>query len=173
LRETVEGLYNLFQTMMAGGRRTAREMYGTEGLVAHHNTDGWGDTEPIDGVSSGMWPFGAAWLSLALWDHYDFSRDEHYLREKAYPILRESALYLLDNLFPDGSGHLVSGPSLSPENRHYTADRQKASLDVSPTMDIELTNAVFRRVIQASEILDTDHELRARLASSLLKLLAL
>jgi alpha-L-fucosidase 2 len=115
LRETVEGLYNLFQTMMAGGRRTAREMYGTEGLVAHHNTDGWGDTEPIDGVSSGMWPFGAAWLSLALWDHYDFSRDEHYLREKAYPILRESALYLLNNLFPDGLGHLVSGPSLFSE----------------------------------------------------------
>jgi alpha-L-fucosidase 2 len=148
-------------------------MYGTAGLVAHHNTDGWGDTEPIDGVGSGMWPFGAAWLSLSLWDHYDFSRDEKYLREKAYPILREAAEYQLENLFDDGAGHLVSGPSLSPENRYYTPDHERVSLDVSPTMDIEITIALFSRVVKASEILNTDKELRAKLTTALTKLLPL
>ena len=94
LAETVGGLYNLIQNFSESGHRTAREMYGSGGLVAHHNTDGWGDTEPIDGVGSGIWPFGAAWLSLSLWDHYDFSRDEQYLRTKAYPVLRDTATYL-------------------------------------------------------------------------------
>jgi alpha-L-fucosidase 2 len=171
LGETVDGLYNLLESMQPSGHRTARTMYGTDGFVAHHNTEVWGDTEPIDGVGSGMWPFGAAWLSLSLWDHYDFSRDRTYLREKAYPVLRDAAVFVLGNLFDDGQGHLVSGPSLSPENRYYTPDHQRVSLDVSPTMDIEITTALFNRVIQASEILNRDAELRGKLSDALKKLL--
>ena len=171
--ETVDGLYNLIQSMLPSGHRTAKEMYGTAGFASHHNTDGWGDTEPIDLVGSGMWPYGAAWLSLSLWDHYDYSRDENYLRERAYPVLRDAAVFLLANLFDDGQGHLLSGPSISPENTYYTADHQRASLDLSPTMDIEITNALFRRVIGASEILKTDSELREKLTAALKKLLPL
>jgi alpha-L-fucosidase 2 len=173
LGETVDGLYNLLRLMQPNGERTAREMYGTGGFVAHHNTDSWGDTEPIDGVPSGIWPLGAAWLSLSLWDHYDYSRDETFLREKAYPILREAAVYLLANLFDDGTGHLVSGPSLSPENRYLTPDGKRASLDLSPTMDIEITTALFRRVIEASKLLGTDNDLRGRLSQALPKFLPL
>jgi len=173
LGETVESVYNLLTLMQPNGHRTAREMYGTDGFVAHHNTEVWGDTQAIDGVPSGIWPFGAAWLSLTLWEHYDFSRDLNYLRDKAYPILRDAAIYILNNLFDDGQGHLVSGPSLSPENRYYTPDHQKASLDVSPTMDVELTTALFRRTIQAAELLNTDPDLRKRLSSALAKLLPL
>ncbi len=173
LGETVDGLYNLLAGMQSNGRRTAREMYGTAGFVAHHNTDVWADTQPIDGVPSGIWPYGAAWLSLSLWDHYQYSADLGYLREKAYPLMKDAAIFLLANLFPDGKGHLVSGPSLSPENRYYTADRQKASLDISPTLDIELTNALFRRVISAGKLLHTDADLREKLSAALTKLLPL
>lgn len=173
LGETVRAVDNLFDVLRPGGERTAREMYGTSGLVAHHNTDGWGDTEPIDGVPYGIWPFGAAWLSLTLWEHYDYSRDETYLRQQAYPVLRDAAIYILDNLFDDGIGHLVSGPSLSPENSYYTAEHKKASLDVSPTMDVEITTALFRRVIEGSKLLNADSELRERLSTALAKLLPL
>ena len=82
-------------------------------------------------------------------------------------------MFLLANLFADGKGHLVSGPSLSPENRYYTADREKASLDISPTLDIELTNALFLRVISASKLLNTDADLRGKLSAALTKLLPL
>ncbi|HZS55389.1 MAG TPA: glycoside hydrolase family 95 protein [Bryobacteraceae bacterium] len=173
LADTVDGLYNLMRRIQPNGERTAREMYGTPGLVAHHNTDGWGDTEAIDGITSGIWPFGAAWLSLTLWDHYDFSRDEAYLRDRAYPIMRDAAVYLVNNLFEDGAGQLVSGPSLSPENSYYTPEHQKASLDVSPTMDVEITTALFKRVIEASTILNTDAGLRSRLSATLSKLMPL
>jgi alpha-L-fucosidase 2 len=169
----VDGLYNLLAGMQANGRRDAKEIYGTAGFVAHHNTDVWGDVEPIDGVPSGIWPFGAAWLTLSLWEHYSYSGDLAYLREKAYPLMSDAALFLLENLFPDGHGHLVSGPSLSPENRYFLPDHQRASLDVSPTMDVEITTALFRRVIEASKLLHTDAALRQRLSEALPKLMPL
>jgi alpha-L-fucosidase 2 len=173
LGETVDALYNLLLRMQANGQRTAREMYGTEGFVAHHNTEIWADTQPIDGVPYGIWPMGGAWLTLSLWEHYEYSGDVSYLRERAYPLMRDAALFLLKNLFDDGKGHLVSGPSLSPENQYYTADHQKASLDVSPTMDVEITTALFRCVIEAAQTLKVDETLQEDLTNALSKLVPL
>ncbi len=61
------------------GRRVAKQLYGAGGFVIHHNTDLWGHAVPIDGVHAGIWPMGAAWLSLHYWDHYDFTRDRKFL----------------------------------------------------------------------------------------------
>ncbi len=173
LGETVDALYNLLARMQTNGERTAREMYGTDGFVAHHNTEIWADTEPIDGVPYGIWPMGGAWLTLSLWEHYEYSGDVGYLRERAYPLMRSAAVFLLRNLFDDGKGHLVSGPSLSPENQYYTADHQKASLDVSPTMDVEITTALFRRVIEGAKTLNVDEKLQVELGNALQKLVPL
>ena len=54
----------------------ARVHYGCRGFVAHHNTDLWADCAPLDNVNCGLWPFGAVWLALHLWDHYAFDPDE-------------------------------------------------------------------------------------------------
>lgn len=173
LGETALSLHQLFDRMLPNGRRTAQETYGTAGLVAHHNTEVWGDTQPIDGVPYGLWPDGAAWLSLTLWEHYDYSRDLAYLRKRAYPIMRECAVFLLDNLFDDGAGHLVSGPSLSPENKYLTPEGKSASLDLSPTFDVELTRALFDRVRQAASLLKVDGEFSRKLAAAESKLIPL
>jgi alpha-L-fucosidase 2 len=173
LGETVDALYNLLVRMQTNGERTAREMYGTDGFVAHHNTEIWADTQPIDGVPSGIWPMGAAWLTLSLWEHYEYSGDLRYLRDRAYPLMRDAALFLLKNLFDDGQGHLVSGPSLSPENQYFTADHRKASLDVSPAMDVEITTALFRRVIEGAQTLKVDQTLQQDLAQALKRLVPL
>jgi len=79
----------------------------------------------------------------------------------------------LNNLFDDGKGHLVSGPSLSPENRYFTPDHQKASLDLSPTMDVEITTALFRRVIEAATKQQVDAPLVEELQNALKKLMPL
>ncbi len=170
LPETVDALYHLLTRMQDNGQDTAHKMYGTNGFVAHHNTEIWADTQPIDGVPYGIWPMGAAWLSLSLWDRYEYSGDLLYLRERAYPLMRNAAEFILNNLFDDGKGHLVSGPSLSPENQYFTADRQKASLDLSPTMDVEITTALFRRVIDAATKQKVDAPLVEDLQNALKKL---
>jgi alpha-L-fucosidase 2 len=158
LSDLHEPLFDLIDNARPDGRRTARELYGAGGFVIHHNTDIWGDTVPIDGVGSGIWPMGGAWLSLHLWDHYDFTRDRAFLASRAYPVMKEAAQFLLDYMVDDGHGYLITGPSISPENRFRQADGQVGKLCMGPTMDLEITSALFRRIAEAAKILGIDAE---------------
>ena len=173
LSELHQPLFDLIDMARGPGHRTAEAYYSAGGFVIHHNTDLWGDASPIDGVGSGIWPMGGAWLSLHLWEHYDFTRDRKFLGERAYPVMKEAAQFLLDYMVDDGKGHLVTGPSISPENQFKLPDGRFGSLCMGPTMDIEIAQALFSRVIQASEVLDTDAEFRNRLKAARDKLPAL
>src|SRR5262249_36108871 len=165
--------FDLIESMRPMGRITAMEMYGARGFVAHHNTDGWGHTAPVDAVGPGMWPMGAAWLSLHLWEHYDFGRDRDFLASTAYPIMKEAAEFLLDYLVDDGRGHLVTGPSTSPENSYRMSDGTVARMCMGPTMDTEITYALFTRVIEASQLLDLDADFRQKLLAARARLIPL
>ncbi|MBI3209293.1 MAG: glycoside hydrolase family 95 protein [Candidatus Solibacter usitatus] len=166
LAEFHQPLFDLVEKAMPDGRRVAKEMYGARGFVLHHNTDGWGHAVPIDGFRSGMWPTGGAWLSLHYWEHYDFGRDKAFLAKRAYPVMKEAAEFLLGILQPDGDGHLVIGPSASPENRYRTVDGRTAALTTGTSMDNSIAHALFSRVMEASAILNTDSDFRARVATA-------
>jgi alpha-L-fucosidase 2 len=151
-------LFDLVDATRGPGARTAKDYYKARGFVVHHNTDIWGDSSPIDALGGGIWPMGAAWLSLHFWNHYDYTGDIAFLRERAYPRLRENALFLLDYLTPapEGTpyaGHLVTGPSCSPENKYQLPNGKSYNLCMGPTMDIEITRAIFTRFLQSAEIL--------------------
>ncbi|WP_020465811.1 glycoside hydrolase family 95 protein [Singulisphaera acidiphila] len=166
LAELHQPLFDLIEAMRPSGRQTAKALYGARGFMAHHNTDLWAHTVPVDKVGSGLWPMGAAWLSLHLWDHYDFGRDRDFLAQRAYPVMKEAAEFLLDYLVDDGQGQLIPGPSISPENRYRTADGKVAKLCMGPTMDVEIAHALFGRVVEASELLDLDPDFRKRVAEA-------
>jgi alpha-L-fucosidase 2 len=166
-------LFDLIDKARVDGRHVARSMYGASGFVIHHNTDGWGHAGPIDGVRSGIWPMGGAWLSLHAWDHYDFTRDREFLRARAYPVLKEAAEFLLDYMVTDREGRLVTGPSISPENQYRLPDGTAASLTMGPYMDTEIARALFGRVIEASTVLGMDEPFRSRVQSAMRKLPAL
>jgi alpha-L-fucosidase 2 len=166
LPEMLEPLFALIDSARPDGRKVAQTYYNARGFVLHHNTDIWGDAVPIDGARSGVWPLGGAWLALHTWDHYLFTRDKQFLAGRAYPVLKEAAEFLLDTLVDDGKGHLVTGPSISPENQYTTADGQTAAITMGPFMDIEITRALFRSVREASRILNTDKDLVKRIDQS-------
>ncbi len=166
-------LFDLLEGLRPTGGRTAREMYGAGGMVAHHNTDLWRHAAPVDSVGPGIWPMGAAWLALHFWDHYDFTRDLAFLRERAYPVLRLVSLFLLDYLVRDGQGHWVTGPSTSPENSYRMADGTVARLCMGPTMDLEMTHAIFRHTLQAGRLLGRDELLREKIQAKLDRLFPL
>ncbi|WP_454884701.1 glycoside hydrolase family 95 protein [Sphingomonas oryzagri] len=152
LPECVEPLIAMVRDLAETGARTAREMYGARGWVAHHNTDLWRATAPIDGAQFGLWPMGGAWLCTHLWDRYDYGRDAAYLAS-IYPLLRGAALFFLDTLQTDpATGHLVTNPSLSPENVHAHG----ASLCAGPTMDMQILRDLFDRTAEAATILGHD-----------------
>jgi alpha-L-fucosidase 2 len=169
LAECHQPLFDLIESLRAPGRRTARVHYGAGGFVAHHITDAWGFTSPGDRPRSGLWPTGAAWLALHLWDHYDFGRDVEALA-RAWPAMREAAEFFLDYLVDDGRGHLVTGPSVSPENRYQVPGGEVGVLAMGPTMDTQIVRALFGKAIRASEILGTDEAFRGRLAAARPKL---
>ena len=162
LGECVEPLTQMVLEMAETGARTAKVMYGARGWVAHHNTDLWRATAPVDGPNSGMWPMGGAWLLQNLWEHYLFTADKNYLK-RIYPAMKGAAQFFLDTLVEEPTHHwLVTCPSLSPENKNPAAT--KTSITAGPTMDLEILRDLFANCIRASEILGTDKNFAAQLA---------
>jgi alpha-L-fucosidase 2 len=163
-------MFDLEDATRGPGAVTAKKYYSARGMVVHHNTDIWGDSGPIDGLGGGIWPMGAAWMSMHPWMHYEFGGDIGFLRERAYPLLRENAMFLLDYLTvaPEGTpyaGKLVTGPSCSPENKYKLPNGKAYNLCMGPTMDLSITRAVLTRLVKASEALGSpagDADLIAR-----------
>ncbi len=161
LGECVQPLKAMVADLTVTGGRTAWEMYGARGWVAHHNTDLWRASAPIDG-SWGMWPTGGAWLCQTLWEHYLYSDDPAYLRQ-IYPMLKGSAQFFLDTLVEDPNTHfLVTNPSMSPEHVHPAG----VTVCAGPAMDMEILRDLFAECITASETLGVDFGFRAEVAAA-------
>ena len=160
LPECHEPLFALIDDLRVTGQKTAMEWYGCRGFVVHHNTDLWRGTAPVDG-SWGLWPMGGVWLVQHLWEHYAFSGDQEFLRQRAYPAMKEAAQFVLDFLVeaPPGTacpGALVTIPSTSPENFYKLPDGSSGTLTYAPTMDLQLIGELFDRCITAATILGID-----------------
>jgi alpha-L-fucosidase 2 len=157
LAETQEPFFEFVDDLRERGSQTAREVYGCRGFVAHHTTDVWKFTDPIGMTGYGMWPMGAAWCSDHFWEHYDYTGDEQFLREKAYPVLKDAALFFVDFLVEDPkTGLLVSGPSMSPENKFIAPNGEIAAVCMGPAMDHQIIRELFNNCIKTSEILNID-----------------
>ncbi len=166
LAETMDPVTAMVADLSVTGARTAREMYGAGGWVAHHNTDLWRATGPIDGPQYGMWPTGGAWLTLPLWDRYEYNGDRAYL-QRIYPLLKGAAQFFLDTLVEEPTHHwLVTAPSLSPENPHPFG----TSLTMGPTMDEEILRELFGNATKAAGALGTDADLQQQWSAAREKL---
>jgi alpha-L-fucosidase 2 len=167
LPELHQPLFDYLDSLREPGRKTARVHYGANGFVAHHISDIWGFTTPGDRPRSGLWPTGAAWLTQHLWEHYLFGLDRAFL-QNAYPVMKEAAEFFVDYLVEDprAPGRLVSGPSVSPENRYRLPNGQVGILSMGPSMDHQIITGLFTQVIRASEILGVDAEFRQKVAAT-------
>jgi alpha-L-fucosidase 2 len=140
-------LIDLVESVAVAGARTATEVYGCGGWMAHHNLDIWGLTWAVgagtDNPMWAMWPMGGVWLVRHLIDHADFSGDETFRLERAWPILRGATQFALDFLVDGSDGNLVTMPSTSPENTFYDTTGHQVSLDTMTTMDRWLLADLF------------------------------
>jgi len=156
LTEMHEPLVQMVKDISVTGRETARVMYGAGGWVAHHNTDLWRITGPVDGINSAMWPMGGAWLSQHLWEKYAFSGDKKYL-ETVYPVLKGAVQFYLDFLVEEPVHKwLVVSPSMSPENKPSLPN--SVSIAAGVTMDNQILFDLFTNTIHAAEALKTDKD---------------
>lgn len=158
LSETALPLTDFLERLQVPGSVTAAEMYNARGWTVHHLTDPFGRTAVMDGVW-GCFPMGGPWMTFTLFEHYNFTRDKEYLEEKAYPIMKSSAQFVLDFLIKDSKGQWVTVPSNSPENKYYDPlTAQAHDLTYGSTMDIQIITELFNNCILSTEVLGYDKE---------------
>ena len=157
LGDLVEPLTRMLEECAISGARTAKEMYGARGWVLHHQTDIWRMTEPAHGAG-GLWPMGGAWLSMQLWEHWQFTRNRAYLA-RIYPILRGAAEFFLDILVEDPRTHnMTVVPGVSPENKP-TGRRQDCNVWTrGASMDGQVLRDLFAAVLEARAILGLEDD---------------
>ena len=167
LGECQEPLLKLVDRLRITGRSTARDMYGANGWVAHTVTNAWGYSAPGWGMGWGMNVTAGAWIALQHWEHWDYNRDLEFLRERAYPVLKEAAEFFLDYMVAHPTtGWLVTGPSDSPENWYLSSSGQQCAVSMGPTCDRVFVEAVLRNVVEAAHILDVDTDLVTRVQAA-------
>ncbi|NDV80975.1 glycoside hydrolase N-terminal domain-containing protein [Bacteroides sp. 51] len=167
LSELHEPLLNWIGDLSKSGAKTAKEYYNARGWVAHHNSDIWGLSNAVGDIGNGdpvwaNWYMGGHWLCQHLWEHYSFTGDKEYLAEKAYPVMKEAAMFCFDWLV-EKDGYLVTAPSTSPENL-FVANGKNHAVTVASTMDMSIIWDLFTNLIEASEVLQIDEDFRNQLA---------
>ena len=174
LAETQQPFFSMIRDLSETGAKTAQEMYGCRGWVAHHNTDLWRIAGPVDGTPWGMFPTGGAWLTTHLWQHYLYTGDKQFL-EEYYPVMKGAADFLLDYLQPypaDGyikqaAGWLVTAPTVSPEHGPVG---KKTTVTAGSTMDNQIVFDVLSQTLAAAKVLGKDQSQISNLKSQISKL---
>ena len=167
LTEMNEPLFKLIREIYEQGKETAREMYGAEGWVLHHNTDQWRITGPVDRAQTGLWPVGAAWLCRHLWEHYLYTGDKNFLRQY-YPIMLDAARFFTQTLVKHPTkGYLVVCPGESPE---HGGKGRPTPLDAGVTMDNQIVTELYTNVLEASKILGDNNSTLSTINSQLKEL---
>jgi len=144
LAECHEPLIDYIESLVAPGKKSAYDFFRTRGWIVNTMNNAYGYTGVNWGLPWGFFPGGAAWLTQHVWEHYAYGLDAAYLRNKAYPIMKEAALFWMDYLTPDEQGYLVSSPSYSPEH---------GGISGGASMDHQIAWDILNSCVEAANIL--------------------
>lgn len=173
LSDTTGPLIHFMKMISKFGSATAKELFNSDGWVVNHTVDAFGRTGVHDSVDCGFFPMAGPWMCLNLWEHYEYTNDKEYLKD-IYPVLKGSCQFVCDYLIEDGNGQLVTSPSNSPENDFYYIDgngkKQESMFTYAAAIDFQIINALFTRVMFASEVLGIDADFSEKLQEILKKL---
>lgn len=170
LAETVPPLVDFLNSLREPGRITAKEYYGIEstpenpenGWTAHTQCSPFGWTAPGWEFYWGWSTAAVAWLMQNIWEYYEFTGNKEYLRDKIYPIMRESVTFYVNWLiYDEKQDRMVSSPTYSPEHGPAT---------IGNTYEQSLIEQLFIDFLKASEVLNTDPQLAGKVRDILPKL---
>ena len=177
LSEMTTPLWGFMQSLAANGRHVARNYYGiNRGWCSSHNSDIWAMANPVgekrESPEWSNWNLGGAWLSQALWEHYQYTLDKDFLTQTAYPLLRDASAFCLDWLIdnPKHPGELITAPSTSPENEYKTPEGYHGTTCYGGTADLAIIRELFENTLAAGRIVGGDKAFLNEVKSSLKRL---
>lgn len=176
LSEMHQPMLSFIKNVSTTGQVTARTFYGVNGWTACHNSDIWAMSNPVGNFGEGdpnwaCWNMGGAWLSTHLWQHYLFTKDQDYLKNEAYDLMKGAAQFCLEWLVKDKNGKLITSPSTSPENLYKMPEGYVGATMYGGTADLAMIRECFQQAIEASKILNVDADFRGKLEAALANLL--
>jgi len=176
LSEMHQPLLSFINNLATTGAITAKTFYGAGGWVVAHNSDIWAMSNPVGNFGEGYpgwanWNLGGVWVSTHLWEHYTFTKDQEFLKNKAYPLMKGAAQFCLDWLVEDKDGKLITSPSTSPENNYITDKGYHGATFYGGTADIAMIRELLTQTIAAEALLKNDEAFALQLKGALDKLL--
>lgn len=154
LAECLLPYFRYLETQLPQYRENAQRLYGCRGILVPSRTSTHGLNNHFDSVwPMTFWTAGAGWAAHFFFDYYQYTGDRRFLRERAFPFMKEAALFYEDFLIPGPDGKYLFSPSYSPENHPGNNPSQAC---INATMDISVVKELLRNCITAGEILDTD-----------------
>ena len=158
LLETAFPVINYIDDLRVYGRLAAAKYAGIisregeeNGWLVHTQATPLGWTAPGWDYYWGWSPASNAWMMQTVYEVYSFYRDQDYLREKIYPMLRETVRFWNAFLHKDQQAYRwVSSPSYSPEH---------GPISIGNTYDQSLIWQLFHDFIQAAQELELDADL--------------
>lgn len=177
LSETIDSLADWFEMSVERGKVTAGKLYGSDGWLLYTASNpfgratGSGSTTESQFQNGFLDPLAGAWMAMTLWRHYQFTQDRTFLEQRAYPVLKGAAKFLMDYMREDQDGFLVIVPSTSPENQYIHPVTKKAvRITRGSTYHMTLVRVIFEAVIDGTDILGTDRAFRGELEAALKRL---
>lgn len=155
--EAMEGYFNLHDSWLPDFRRNAKDLLGADGLIACGNTPGLGAglMASINDDYPYHWSTGEEpWLLYPYWEHYLVTRDDNFLRDRLFPLLKEMAVFYTQFLtHKDADGKWIFTGSVSHENKPANLP---VSLLNNSSIDIAGAHFIFDALFKAGDILGED-----------------
>jgi alpha-L-fucosidase 2 len=151
LPECHRPLIDYIESLKSINREKTRCQFGPQ-------TRGWAvrTENNIFGAGEYVWnPPGSAWYAQHYWEHFAFSQDRTYLREVAYPVLKEVCDFWEDQLVKRPDGTVVTPVGWSPEHGPW---EEAVSYEQQVVYDL------FTNYIEAADTLSVDREHRNKIA---------
>ena len=156
-----EPIINLTKNISVNGRETAKRLYHADGFVSHHNSDLWAHTTPVgakveNSTQYAYWNLSSGWLCRHLFEHYEYTLDKDYLKETAYPIMKEAAKFYL-SVMEEYNGRYILTPSTSPENSYNEGDHW-IYLSKYTVMSQSIIEDLFKNISKSAKILGIEDD---------------
>ncbi len=171
LAECQAPFFKAIKELAINGQETAKNMYGTEGWVAHHNMDIWRHAEPIDNCNCSFWPMAGGWLTSHFWEHYLFSSDTIFLKNEVFPLLKGAIQFYEGWLIKNENGYLVTPVGHSPEHNFIYDGNKQATFSAGPTMDMAIIRESYTRYLAACQTLSIEDDFTKQIREHLAQLL--